>query len=348
MGTVTLKDLAKRLGVSVTTVSKALKDYSDIGKETKEQVKKLAQELNYQPNIHAVNLRIQKSQTLGVIIPKIEHYFFANVLNGIIQEAEKNGYLVITLFSDDEVELEKNQVNLLIHKRVDGILMVLSHESQLHEQSHILNILAHNIPLVLLDRTSSAIPCSKILIDEQKAGYKATKHLLNNGAKNILYLGGSNWQLNYRKRFNGYTQALHEFGLMEDERLIYQCQTDDIEEACLKTLTALSQNPEIDAIFATTDLLAFGAMKAIRQMGKSVPDDIAVFGFSNWFMTQHTEPSLSTVQQPSTIMGEKAVEIILQEIADDEKKVSVKHQTIMLPTELILRDSTKNEVISEG
>lgn len=347
MSPVTLKDLAKRLGVSVTTVSKALKDYSDIGKETKEQVKKLAQELNYQPNIHAVNLRVQKSRTLGVIIPKIEHYFFANVLNGIIQEAEKNGYLVITLFSDDDVELEKTQVNLLINKRVDGILMVLSHESQLHEQSHIMHILAHNIPLVLLDRTSSAIPCSKVLIDEQKAGYKATKHLLANGAKNILYLGGSNWQLNYRKRFNGYTQALHEFGIIENESLIYQCKSNNIEEATQKTALALKENEQIDAVFASTDLLAIGATRAIRQAGKSIPDEIAVFGFSNWFMTEYTEPSLSTVQQPSTIMGEKAVELILQEITDEEKRLPIKHQTILLPTELILRNSTKNKVLIE-
>lgn len=342
---VTLKDLAKRLGVSVTTVSKALKDYSDIGKETKEQVKKLAQELNYQPNIHAVSLRVQKSLTLGVIIPKIEHYFFANVLNGIIQEAEKNGYIVITLFSEDDVNLEKNQVNLLINKRVDGILMVLSHESQLHEQSHVMNILAHNIPLVLLDRTSSAIPCSKILIDEQKAGYKATKHLLNNGAKHILYLGGSKWQLNYRKRFNGYVQALHEFGILEDDKLIYHCEHNDIHEATQKTSLALKQNTQIDAIFASTDLLALGAVKAVHQTGKSIPKDISVFGFSNWFMTEHLEPSLSTVEQPSTIMGEKAVEILLKEIADEEKRRSVKHQTLLLPTQLILRNSTKNDVI---
>lgn len=342
---VTLKDLAKQLGVSVTTVSKALKDYSDIGKETKEQVKKLAQELNYQPNIHAVSLRVQKSLTLGVIIPKIEHYFFANVLNGIIQEAEKHGYIVITLFSEDDVNLEKHQVNLLINKRVDGILMVLSHESQLHEQSHVMNILAHNIPLVLLDRTSSAIPCSKILIDEQKAGYKATKHLLSNGAKRILYLGGSKWQLNYRKRFNGYTQALHEFGIVEDDRLIYHCEHNDIDEATQKTSIALKENDDIDAIFASTDLLALGAVKAVHQIGKSIPEDISVFGFSNWFMTQHFEPSLSTVEQPSTIMGEKAVEILLKEIADEEKRLPVKHQTLLLPTQLILRDSTINKMV---
>ncbi|GIZ16136.1 LacI family DNA-binding transcriptional regulator [Capnocytophaga catalasegens] len=348
MSPVTLKDLARRLGVSVTTVSKALKDYADIGKETKEQVKKLAQELNYQPNIHAVNLRVQKSKTFGVIIPKIEHYFFANVLNGIISEAEKNGYIVITLFSDDNVELEKQQVNLLINKRVDGIFMVLSHQSQLHEQSHIMNILAHNISLVLLDRTSSAIPCSKVLIDEQKAGYKATKHLLSNGAKHIMYLGGSKWQLNYRKRFNGYIQALHEFGIMEDERIVRHCQANNINEAQVQTLATLKENPQIDAIFASTDFLAFGAIKAIHQIGKSIPKDISVFGFSNWFMTEHLEPSISTIQQPSTIMGHKAVELMIDEIANEEKRLPVKQQTILLPTELILRQSTKNDIHIDG
>lgn len=345
MSAVTLKDLAKKLGVSVTTVSKALKDYPDIGKETKEQVKKLAKELNYQPNIHAVNLRIQKSQTLGVIIPKIEHYFFADVLNGIIHEAEKSGYMVITLFSEDEVDLEKKQVNLLINKRVDGILMVLSHESQLHEQSHIMGILAHDIPLVLLDRTSSAIPCSKVLIDEQRAGYKATKHLLSNGAKNILFLGVSKWQLNYRKRYNGYTQALHEFGIQEDDRLVHHCQTNRIDEAFEKTIEVVANSPDIDGIFAATDLLAFGAVKALNSIGKKIPEQVAVIGFSNWFVTEHSSPSLSTVKQPSTAMGEKAVQIILQEINDEDLRKSKQHQIISLPTELVLRDSTKNEIV---
>lgn len=343
---VTLKDLAKRLGVSVTTVSKALKDYPDIGKETKEIVKKLAQELDYQPNIHAVNLRVQKSQTLGVIIPKIEHYFFAEVLNGIIQEAEKNGYIVITLFSDDDIELEKKQVNLLINKRVEGILMILSHESQLHEQSHIMSILAHNIPLVLLDRTSSAIPCSRVLIDEQKSGYKAVKHLLLNGAKNVLYLGASKWQLSYRKRFNGYLQALQEFGIPENEELIFHCDTNDIETGQRQIAQALEKGLKIDAIFATSDLLAFGASKSLRLANIQVPEKTAIIGFSNWFVTQYTDPSISTVKQPSSLMGKKSVELLLEEILCKDKHLPVKHQTVMLPTELILRDSTKNEVIA--
>lgn len=345
MTPVTLKDLAKRLGVSVTTVSKALKDYPDIGKETKEQVKKLAKELNYQPNIHAVNLRVQKSRTLGVIIPKIEHYFFAKVLNGIIQEAEKNGYLVITLFSEDDVDLEKNQVGLLINKRVDGILMVLSHESQLHEQSHIMDILAHDIPLVLLDRTSSAIPCSKVLIDEQKAGYKAVMHLLRNGAQNILYLGASNWQLNYRKRFNGYVQALHKYEKPEEKRLIRHCQSNQIGEGFEQALEALQQNPDIDAVFASTDFLAFGALKAIKHLGKRVPEDIALFGFSNWFIDDYTEPSISSVKQHSIRMGEEGVKLILKEIHDKEKNIENEKQVIMLPTELIIRNSTKNDIL---
>lgn len=345
MTPVTLKDLAKRLGVSVTTVSKALKDYPDIGKETKEQVKKLARELNYQPNIHAVNLRVQKSRTLGVIIPKVEHYFFAKVLNGIINEAERHGYLVVTLFSDDDVELEKKQVGLLINKRVDGILMVLSHQTQLHEQQHILDILAHEIPLVLLDRTSSAIPCSKVLIDEQKAGYRAVRHLLRNGAKNILYLGGSVKYLNYRKRYNGYIQALREFGLPEQERLIYHCNSNDITEAYEQTALALSKNSDIDAIFACTDFLAFGAVKALKEANKRIPEDISVFGFSNWFMDEHTDPRFSSVKQNSIEMGEEGVRILLKEITSLEQGESITHQTLMLPTELVLRDSTKNDIV---
>lgn len=341
MAPVTLKDLAKKLGVSITTVSKALKDYSDISKETKQQVRQLAAELNYQPNIHAVNLRVQRSLTLGVIVPKVEHYFFAKVLDGIITEAQKNGYLTITLFSNDDLQEEEKQVNLLINKRVDGVLMILSHQSQLHEQDHIFNILAHDIPLVLLDRTSSAIPCSKVIIDDQKVGYKAVRHLIEGGSKNILYIGGSNWQLNYRKRYNGYIQALSQYAFAEQDRLVKFCNKNCIEEAEEIAYKTIKENEDIDAVFASTDFIAFGAIKAIDRLGKKIPEDIQVIGVSNWFMNEHISNGISTVKQPSHKMGEEGVKIILEEITKKENSQEVSPKILMLPTELVLRGSTR-------
>lgn len=176
MRPVTLKDLAKTLGVSVTTVSKALKDYPDISEETKRQVKELAETLKYKPNIHAVTLRSQESKTLGVIVPKVDHHFFSEIINGVIEEAEKNGYLVISLFSNDTLELEQRQVQLLIDKRVDGILMALSNETQ-SNLDHIHSIFKNEIPLVLFDRVSAEVNCSKVLIDDPELLLIAQSHI---------------------------------------------------------------------------------------------------------------------------------------------------------------------------
>ena len=342
MPSVTLKDLAERLGVSVTTVSKALKNYPDIGQETKNQVQQLAKELNYKPNVHAVTLRSKKSKTLGVIVPKIDHYFFSQVLNGIIQEATKRGYLVITLCSEDSLEMEKEQVGLLIDKRVDGILMALSHETLAYEQEHIMDILANDIGLVLFDRISSAIPCSKVLIDDQKAAYLAVKHLLEQGARHILFLGGTTLPLNYRKRLTGYLKALYEFGLQENSDYIFHTEPHDMHQSYEITYQCLKKHSEIDAVFAATDILALGAVNAIKDFGKKIPQEIAVIGFSNWFVTQYIRPKLSTVAQPSATMGQKATSMLIDEIEKTDKHIPFEHQIIQLSTQLILRDSTKN------
>ncbi|MDO5607559.1 MAG: LacI family DNA-binding transcriptional regulator [Capnocytophaga sp.] len=342
MKPITLKDLAERLGVSVTTISKALKDYPDIGKETKDQVKQLAKELNYKPNIHAVTLRSQKSKTLGVIVPKLDHHFFSQVLNGIISEANLHGYLVITLFSDDSIEKEKEQVGLLIDKRVDGVLMALSNETLAYDQDHIMEILAHNIHLVLFDRISSTIPCSKVHIDDQKAAFNAVNHLLANGAKTIAYIGGPTLPMNYRKRLNGYKQALNAWGIQEKAEFIFHSEPDDINSAYQFTLDILRKHPEIDGIFAATDILAVGALNALTDAGKSIPDEVSIIGFSNWFVTQHMRPSLSSVEQPSISMGQKAVSIMIDEINKTDKHILVQQQSVQLPTQLILRNSTKN------
>lgn len=342
MRPITLKDLAEKLGVSVTTISKALKDYPDIGQETKNQVKQLAKELNYKPNIHAVTLRSQKSKTLGVIVPKVDHYFFSQILNGIIQEANLNGYLVITLFSEDSLEKEKELVGLLIDKRVDGILMALSHETLAYDHEHIMEILANDIELVLFDRVSSAIPCSKVLIDDQKSAYVAVKHLLEKETKNILFLGGSAIPLNYRKRLTGYLQALQEFGVPENEDFIFHGDPHDAFASYDFTLKMLKKHPEIDGVFASTDILALGAINAINDLNKTIPDEISVIGFSNWFVTEHIRPRLSTIDQPSTLMGLKATEMLIDQITKKNKHTFTKHQIVQLPTQLILRESTKN------
>ncbi|MFY7957305.1 MAG: LacI family DNA-binding transcriptional regulator, partial [Flavobacterium macrobrachii] len=184
----TLKQIAETLGISITTVSKALKNYPDVSAKTKKKVLELAQTLQYTPNSFAVNLRTRESRTIGLIIPEVVHHFFSNVINGIIAEAEKNGYLVIILQSNESLELEKKQVDLLINKRVDGIIMSLSNES--NDDEHIKDIIRREIPFVMFDKISKLINCSKVIINDQKAAFEAVEHLISKGCKKIAHIRG--------------------------------------------------------------------------------------------------------------------------------------------------------------
>jgi LacI family transcriptional regulator len=205
MKNITLKEIASTLGISITTVSKALKDYSDVSEKTKKAVKDLASNLNYTPNSFAVNLRTKESKTIGLIIPEVTHHFFSNIIKAIIDEAEKNGYLVIILQSNESLELEKKQVDLLINKRVDGILISLSNES--NNDSHIKQILNRKVPLVMFDKITKLAKCSKVVIDDQKAGFDATQHLIDKGCKKIAHIRGPLNPQNSIDRYLGYKKA---------------------------------------------------------------------------------------------------------------------------------------------
>jgi len=210
MKEVTLKQIAENLGISVTTVSKALKNYPDVSKKTKALVKEEAKKLHYKPNVFAVNLRTKESKTVGLIIPEVVHHFFSSVINGIIEEAERKGYLVIILQSNESYQLEKKQVDLLISKRVDGIMISLANDTV--DISHLLEIKEHEIPLVMFDKISKLVPCSKIIINDRQAAYDATKFLIDSGCKKIAHFRGALLPQNSIDRFLGYKKALEDHG----------------------------------------------------------------------------------------------------------------------------------------
>jgi LacI family transcriptional regulator len=202
MQQVTLKEIADNLGISVTTVSKALKGYKDVSNKTRKKVKNEARRLNYKPNVFAVNLRTSQSRTVGLIIPEIVHHFFSNVINGIIRQAEKKGYLVIVLQSSESETMEKRQVDLLLNKRVDGIMISLA--SKTKQIDHLKRIQQMDIPLVMFDRISKLIDCSKVVIDDRQAAYEATSHLIERGCRKIAHFRGSMLPQNSIDRFLGY------------------------------------------------------------------------------------------------------------------------------------------------
>jgi len=338
MKDITLKEIAETLGISITTVSKALKNYPDVSAKTRHAVISLAQKLNYTPNSFAVNLRTKESKTIGLIIPEVVHHFFSGVVNGIIAEAEKNGYLVIILQSNESLELEKKQVALLINKRVDGILMALSNDS--NDDDHIKEILHRNIPLVQFDKISKLIPSSKVLINDQKAAMEAVQHLIDKGCKKIAHIRGPVNPQNAIDRFLGYKKALEKNGIPYDSSLVYTCKNVTFEEGLAFAEQITKEQPDVDGIFAITDLVAVGVLTYCNKHNIRIPEDIAIIGFSNWFMSQVITPKLSTVDQPSYEMGAVAFSVLLEEMIGHKDGIIVAPKTIELPTNVIERESS--------
>lgn len=338
MKPVTLKHIAEILNISVTTVSKALKDYPDVSKKTRQQVRDLAKNLNYIPNASAVNLRTQQTKTIGVILPTTVHHFFATIIKGIIKAAKKKNYLVILMQSEEDVDQEIRSVDLLINKGVDGIMISLSNKTK--DFSHLEKIKKHEIPLVLFDKISKITECSKVVINDQKAAYDAITYLIKKGYKRIAHFrGGLNPQVSI-DRFLGYKKALLDHNIEFDPSLVYICNNNDDfndGQASAKKLIDM-HDKNVDALFAITDLVAIGALKYFNDNNIKIPRDIAIIGFSNWFISSIISPTLTTIDQPGYKMGKTAFKLLYKEIKANNN--DSKHQTIELETRLIIREST--------
>jgi LacI family transcriptional regulator len=334
----TLKQIAEILGISITTVSKALKNYPDVSEKTKKSVLDLANSLQYTPNSFAVNLRTKESKTIGLIIPEVVHHFFSSVVNGIIAEAEKNGYLVIILQSNESLELEKKQVELLLNKRVDGIILSLSNES--NDDLHLKEIIRKQIPLVQFDKIAKLIPSSKVIINDQKAAFEATEHLIQRGCKKIAHIRGPINPQNAIDRFLGYKKAVEKNHIPFDPKLVYTCKNVTFEEGKEFAEQIIKDHPDVDGIFVITDLVAVGVLAYFNENNINVPQQVKIIGFSNWFMSQVITPKLSTVDQPSYEMGVQSFNLLLEEMNANKEMKSFTPKTIELTTTIIERDSS--------
>jgi len=332
-------ELCNFLGISITTVSKALKGYSGVSAKTKKAVIDLANHLNYTPNSFAVNLRTKESKTIGLIIPTLVHDFFSTVIKGILEEAEKRDYLVIILQSNEKLEFEKTQIALLLNKRVDGILMSLSNETG--EFEHLKSIISHNTPLVLFDKIAKLVTCSKVTINDKKAAYDAVCYLIKKGYKKIAHFRGSYMPQNSIDRFLGYKKALEDHNIAYDSSLVFVCDNNmDFDDGYENAKKVIDEHSEIDAIFAVTDLVAIGIIKYFNEVGIIIPNQIAVLGFSNWFMSSVVTPQLSTIDQPGFEIGKRSASILFDEINLKKNNFPVVFQSIELPTYIIEREST--------
>lgn len=339
-GTVTIKDIAQELNISPSTVSRALADNPLVKPSTRQAVKELARKYKYQPNFTALSLRSNKTKTLGIIIPQIVHEFFALVIRGIEDYSYAKGYNVIISSSHENYDREVIDANALLTGRVDGLLACISRTTENYD--HFKRFEERNIPLVFFDCICDEINTYKVVIDDYNAGYTATRHLIEQGCKKIAYVGGPiNLMIN-QDRYRGYQDALREAKLELSDARVVHCKSGDFEDGKKASLPIIT-NQQIDGLFAGTDMLAIGAIKNIKEKGLTVPQDVAVIGFSNWSISSIYEPSLSTIDQPGYEMGLKSAELLIERIEnpDNDASQQLDQNTIVLQTELIVRESSK-------
>lgn len=331
---VTLKKMAFDLGLSISTVSRALNDHIDISEETKERVKAHATKVKYAPNLFAKGFRSHKSNIIGVIIPNIEHQFTATLLKGIIYNADLNGYKVIICESFNNEQKQTALLETMVQFGVDGVLLSLVKKNT--NVDDILEMMQH-IPLILFDRVSAKVPCTQIVIDDEEAAFKAVDHLINIGKKRIAIIKETESSILSEKRFAGYLKALKKHQIELDESLIMSCDSVTIEEGkkLAKVLVGLQHKP--DGIFAITDEAGIGAMQVLKKNKIKIPEDIAVVGFSNSVYSTIISPKLTTIDQPGNRIGEVAIKYLIDEINSD---TVINYKTIEIKTNLIVRGST--------
>ena len=331
---VTLKNIAKNLGLSISTVSRALSNHSDISDETKEKVKKYAAKVKYVPNLFAKGFRSHKSNIIGVIIPNIEHQFTATLLRGIIATAELNGYKVIICESFNSEKKQSDLLETMIQFGVDGILLSLTKKT--NNVDEIINMLQH-IPLILFDRVSNKVPCTQIVIDDEDAAFQAVEHLINIGKKRIAIIKELDNSNVSQRRFEGYLRALKKYNIPIDQNLIVGSEDLSIEEGIRQTGILMSLQNKPDAIFTIIDEAGIGAITHLKKCKIKIPDEVAVVGFSNSIFATIIKPNLTSIHQPGNRIGEVAVKYLIEEINEES---TIKNKTIEIKTKLIVRKSS--------
>lgn len=332
---VTIKDIAEKLNISVSTVSRALKDNHEISAQTRKTVQDLAKQLGYKPNPIAVALKTHKSHSIGVIVPQIVSTFFATVVKTIEDVADGYGYNVLVISSNESFQKELKSVEVLMANRADGIILALSHETKNYD--HIKMIQASGIPVVLFDRTTNEVNASKVITDGVTAAFQAVQHLVSEGCKKITLLCGPENISIGGKRMEGYRKAMEANHLPVDTNSIYHCSDFTVSAGKEATLHLLSLEEIPDAIFGLTDDLAIGAIDAIKEKGFNIPEDIAVVGFSNTKRSRYMNPTVSSINQFPEKIGKVAAELLFEQISNS-KHAQIKKEIINC--ELIVRESS--------
>ncbi len=335
---VTIKDIAKELGLSTSTVSRALRDSYEISPETKKMVLEYAEKINYRPNPIALSLKEKRTRSIGIVVAEIANSFFSQVINGIESIANDKGYNVIITQSHESFERELSNVQYLASRSIDGLL--ISPSSETEDMSHLKHLHDRGFPIVFFDRIVDEIDTHKVIVDSKKGGYDATNHLIEGGYKQIATLANVEYLSITRDRVSGYQAALEDHKIKFDPSLVKYCLHGGLvyEEVEIALDALFKQKKKPDAIFAAADKLTTNCLRYFKAKKIRVPEDIAIIGFSNIDLTELLSPSLSVVRQPAFEMGQVATELLLNLI---ESKRPVKDfETKMLQPELFIREST--------
>ena len=335
----TLKQIAKELNVSVSTVSKALNDSPEISNQTKIKIKEYAKLKNYKPNVIGLNLKNRKTKTIGVIIPNILNSFFAKVFSGIEKVADEKGYNVITCISNELIEKEINTLEMLSNGTIDGFILSVSEEAQkLQNYSHFTDIINDGTPIVMFDRIADEVECDKVIVDDFNSALNSTQRLIDLGCKNIaLFSSVDNLSVG-KLRTEGYLKALKDNNILLNENIILRT---DSEEDLNTRIQQISKDHPIDAIFALEETDSVAALKYAIKNGYKIPEELSIIGFADGILaSRRLTPSLTTISQHGVEIGEVAAKLLIDRL--ESKESNIPYETVVIKTILKERESTRN------
>jgi len=342
---ITLKQIARELDVSISTVSKSLRNSLEISEDTRQKVQAFAKFYNYKPNNIALSLKNRKTKTICIIIPEIIHHFFTTIISGVENVANQNGYNVIICLSDESFDKEVINMEMLANGNIDGFIMSLSKETQQKKDfHHITEVINQGMPVVMFDRVTNDILCDKVIINDQLAAFNATQFFIDKGLKKIALITTVDYVSVGKLRTEGYLKALKNNDIKVDESLIIRIEDiehyEDSIEQLLKT-----KCPE--AIFAVNELFAVTAIKVATRLGIKIPEELSIIGFTDGLISKYSSPSITTVGQDGVKMGAKAAKMLIdrleaEDIENEEGEIEEHYRTEVIETELVKRESTKS------
>ena len=335
---ITLKHIAKELNVSISTVSKALKNSEEISRDTKEKIQAFARLYNYKPNNIAISLKNKRTKNIGVVIPDIVHHFFTTVIRGIEQYANQKGYNVIVCLSDESFDKEVINMEMLANGSIDGFIMSLSSGTQRkNDYEHLQQVVEQGIPLVLFDRITDQVSCDKVIIDDQLGAYRAIHKLLKEGRKRVAMITTEEYLSVSRKRNAGYRLALEEFGMTYQEELVLKLPSMEVDQ---KRISDFIASVQPDALLSVNEIFGITAMRLAREHGLRVPEDLSVIGFTDGLLSQYANPTLTSIKQHGEEMGRISAKMLIEKVEGQSESESF--TTKILEPTLVERNSTIN------